>query len=86
MKRNRQRREERAAQSGGMVDLVRAEGAHRPPARDPSSFVADQAPDRRRDPERRASIDAMLASLDDPDEREAYLRSIRGQVRGTMVR
>lgn len=69
-----------------MLDLVRAEGAHRPPARGPSSFVADQAHDRRRDAQRRASVDRMLASLDSADEREAYLRSIRGQVRGATVR
>ncbi len=85
MRRNRQRRQDRAAQSGGMLDLVRAEGAHRAPARAPASFVSDRSHDRRRDPDRRETIDRMLASLD-ADERAAYLRSIRGQAKGATVR
>lgn len=86
MRRNRRRRKDRDAQGSGVIDLTRAEAPQRPVARGPASFVADQVHDRRRDAQRRASVERMLASLDDPDEREAYLRSIRGQARGAEVR
>ena len=41
--------------------------------------------DRRCQPQTRAAVDRMLASLDDPREREAYLRSIRGEAWGAVA-
>lgn len=69
-----------------MFGLVSAEGATRMPVRRPMMFVADQHRDRRREYQRRVTVDRMLVGLGDADEREAFLRSIRGQSRGATVR
>lgn len=50
------------------------------PASCATSFIAYD--DRRRDQERRQAVAAMLASMEDPEEREAYLRIVRGQPTG----
>lgn len=41
--------------------------------------------DRRCQPQTRATVERMLAGLDDPAEREAYLRSVRGQAWGATT-
>lgn len=46
-----------------------------------TTFVVDPGTDRRRDLARRAAVAAMLAACDDLDEREAFLRQVRGGVR-----
>ena len=63
----------------------RIRAAARPGALTPS-FVADVGRNRRRDPERRALVDAMLTAIDDPDERDAFLRNVRSQPRELLPR
>lgn len=58
-----------------MLSLTTADGARR---RVDAGFVADSRADRRRNDAKRTAVDATLRSIDDPDEREAYLRIIRG--------
>lgn len=54
-------------------------------ARTPS-LVAAPARNRRVDLERRAAVDAMLAAIDDPDERAEFLRNVRSQPRELLPR
>ena len=60
---------------GGMLSLTTADGVRR---RNDAGFVPDAVADRRRNDAKRSAVDATLRSIDDPDEREAYLRIIRG--------
>lgn len=50
------------------------------------SYVAEPGRNRRRDHERRAAVDAMLAAIEDPDERAAFLRNVRSQPRELLPR
>lgn len=49
-------------------------------------LVVDPGTERRRDPVRRAQVEAMLAVIDDPEERVAYLRNVRSQPREVLPR
>jgi hypothetical protein len=48
-------------------------------ARPSPGFVVDPDSERRRDEERRQAVEEMLIDLTDPDERAAFLASVRGQ-------
>lgn len=63
----------------------RIRAAARPGALTPA-FVTDPGRNRRRDPERRALVAAMLTAIDDPDERDAFLRNVRSQPRELLPR
>lgn len=60
---------------GGMLSLTTADGVRR---RHDAEFVSDAVDDRRRNDAKRDAVEATLRSIDDADEREAYLRIIRG--------
>lgn len=63
------------------VDVALNQGGVQGAGRATSTLVVD----RRCQPQTRAAVDRMLASLDDPREREAYLRSIRGEAWGAAA-
>ena len=77
MIRSRQRHRPRRAPVGSALAQVGVQGA----GGASSTLVVD----RRCQPQTRAAVDRMLASLDDPRERDAYLRSIRGEAWGAAA-
>lgn len=63
-------RREKSRREGSAASTSRAPRTH---------FVADPDSDRRHNMTQREIVEAVLAELHDPIEREAYLREVRGQ-------
>ena len=79
---------ETAPSAGGSTSRARPQGAAKPAQRPSYVFVTldpGLRVERREDHARRARIDGVLRTIDDPVRREAYLATVRGRKRATAA-